>query len=187
MSTKPVRLDVQVRESRDGDVTRLQEIYAHHVLHGLASFEEVPPTIEEMVARRSNILTKGLPYFVASSGAELLGYAYAAPYRARSAYRFVVEDSVYVAQEAIGRGVGHALLHALIARCANLGCRQMIAVIGDSGHRASIGLHRRAGFHHVGTFRSIGFKLGRWVDSVLMQRELGAGDTALPVESARAG
>jgi L-amino acid N-acyltransferase YncA len=175
-------MPVVVRDSRDGDVTHIHAIYAYHVLHGLASFEEIAPSLDDMAARRRDVLMKGLPYVVAESDGIVLGYAYANFYRPRSAYRFTVEDSVYIAENAVGRGIGRRLLACLIERCTALGYRQMVAVIGDSGHKASIGLHERAGFQRVGLLPSVGFKFGRWVDSVLMQRPLGPGDTAAPVE-----
>jgi L-amino acid N-acyltransferase YncA len=158
----------------------VQRIYAHHVLTGLASFEETPPEVAEMTRRWTAIVDAGLPYVCAVERDELLGYAYAGPYRPRSAYRFSVEDSIYLAPGAIGRGIGRALLTTLITRCTEIGKRQMIAVIGDSANLASIELHRACGFRAVGTFTSIGFKHGRWVDSVLMQRPLGAGADTLP-------
>ena len=160
----------------------IQRIYAHHVLHGLASFEETPPDAMELERRWRAIADAGLPYLCATEGADgpIVGYAYAGPYRPRSAYRFTVEDSVYVAPVAAGRGIGRTLLRALIEICVGLGKRQMIAVIGDSGNEASIGLHRACGFTLTGTFKAIGFKHGRWVDSVLMQRDLGPGDSSLP-------
>jgi phosphinothricin acetyltransferase len=150
------------------------------VLHGVASFEEVPPDEAELERRRGDIVARGLPYLVGVSGGRIRGYAYAAPYRARSAYRFSVEDSVYVAPDAVGQGVGRALLAEVIRRCTALGLRQMVAVIGDSGNGASIRLHESLGFRHAGLLRSVGFKHGRWVDSVLMQLALGAGDGTLP-------
>jgi L-amino acid N-acyltransferase YncA len=171
-----------VRPVEAADLDAIQRIYAHHVLHGLASFEETPPDVAELARRWRAIVDAGLPYLcVEDRGAgSLLGYAYAGPYRPRSAYRFTVEDSVYVAPGAGGRGVGRSLLRALIDICGGLGKRQMIAVIGDSGNEASVGLHHACGFTLVGTFRAIGFKHGRWVDSVLMQRALGQGDSSLP-------
>jgi phosphinothricin acetyltransferase len=176
---------IAIRASRDEDVPRIHEIYAYHVLHGLASFEEVTPTVEDMAARRRDIIARGLPHLVAGIDGLVLGYAYAGPYRTRSAYRFTLENSVYIAQDAIGRGIGRRLLDAIIERCTELGYRQMIAVIGDSQHRASIGLHERAGFRRIGTLPSVGFKFGRWVDSVLMQRSLGPGNSEPPTEIKR--
>ena len=173
---------LSVRPVHAADLESIQRIYAHHVLHGLASFEETPPDAGELRRRWRAIADVGLPYLCATESADgtILGYAYAGPYRPRSAYRFAVEDSVYVAPGATGRGIGRALLRALIEICTGLGKRQMIAVIGDSGNEASISLHRACGFELTGTFKAIGFKHGRWVDSVLMQRALGQGDSSLP-------
>ena len=150
------------------------------MLHGLATFEEAPPDAAEMAARRADVLARGLPYLVAEEAGRILGYAYAAPYRARSAYRFTVEDSIYLDPAATGRGLGARLLAALIEASTAAGARQMLAVIGDSGNAASIAVHARAGFAHAGRFRSVGFKFGRWVDTVMMQRPLGPGDGTLP-------
>jgi L-amino acid N-acyltransferase YncA len=169
---------ISVRPVEAADITEIQRIYAHHVLHGLASFEETPPDAAELARRWRAIADLGLPYLCAIDDADgaIVGYAYAGPYRPRSAYRFTVEDSIYVGPGAGGRGIGRALLRRLIDICTALGKRQMIAVIGDSGNEGSIGLHRACGFDLIGTFRAIGFKHGRWVDSVLMQRALGPGD-----------
>ena len=169
-----------VRASRAEDVPAIQSIYAHHVLHGLASFEEVPPDVQEMVRRREEVLGRCLPYLVATIDGAVAGYAYASPYRTRSAYRYTLEDSVYIAHDQVGRGIGRTLLGALIPLCEAAGYRQIVAVIGDSGNAASIGLHAAFGFAHVGSLPSVGFKLGRWVDSVLMQRALGSGDGTAP-------
>lgn len=158
----------------------VQKIYAHHVLHGLATFEEVAPSVEDMLGRRVAVLDLGLPYLVAERAGEILGYSYATFYRPRPAYRHTVEDSVYLAEGLGGQGIGAALLSELIRRCESGAWRQMLAVIGNSGNAGSIGLHRKLGFEHAGTLRSVGFKLGRWVDTVLMQRALGSGDMALP-------
>jgi phosphinothricin acetyltransferase len=163
---------LRVRDCRPEDVPGIQAIYAWHVEHGLASFEEVAPDCAEIARRREDVLARKLPYLVADDEGEILGYSYAAPYRSRSAYRFSVENSVYVKQDAPRRGIGRALLSELIVRCQRLGLRQMIAVIGDSNNQASIGLHAAVGFHPVGILRDVGFKHGRWVDSVLMQRAL---------------
>lgn len=148
-------------------------IYRPFVLTGLASFEEIAPTADEMEARRVAVREIGAPYLVAEREGEILGYAYAGCYRARPAYRWTLEDSVYVADQSQGQGVGRALLGSLIASCEAGGWRQMIAVIGDSENAGSIALHAALGFRHVGTLDAVGFKLGRWVDSVLMQRALG--------------
>ena len=158
----------------------VHRIYSHHVLQGLASFEEEPPAVAELLARRSEVLRRGLPYLAAEVEGEVAGYAYATGYRARPAYRNTLEDSVYVAPGRGGRGIGRALLSALIERCSLGPWRQMVAIIGDSGNVASIALHERLGFRMVGTLRSVGFKHGRWVDTVLMQRALGAGDDTPP-------
>ena len=158
----------------------VQKIYAHHVLYGLATFEEVAPSVEDMLGRRVAVLDLGLPYLVAERAGEILGYSYATFYRPRPAYRHTVEDSVYLAEGLGGQGIGAALLSELIRRCESGPWRQMLAVIGNSANAGSIGLHRKLGFEHAGTLRSVGFKLGRWVDTVLMQRALGSGDMALP-------
>jgi L-amino acid N-acyltransferase YncA len=168
------KLNWTIRDSSEVDMPRVRAIYAFHVLHGLASFEEEPPSIDEMDRRRADVLGRGLPYFVAEMDREVVGYCYAAPYRSRPAYRFTVENSVYVDHRLTGRGIGCSLLSALISRCIEAGCHQMVAVIGDSDNTASIALHKRLGFLHVGTLREIGFKFGRWVDSVIMQRTLAA-------------
>jgi len=160
------------------------EIYAHHVLNGTASFELEPPPMREMLERHRGVLAAGCAYLVAEADGGLLGYAYFGPYHKRPGYRFTVEDSVYVRAGHTGRGIGLQLLHALLAECDTRPFRQMIAVIGDSGNGASIGLHHRLGFRPVGAYRSVGFKFGRWLDSVLMQRELGAGDRNTPAASA---
>lgn len=173
-------VDIAVRDARLEDLPRVREIYAHHVLNGLASFEEAPPDLAEMTRRFEATLAQGLPYLAAEAGPEILGYAYAGPYRPRPAYRFSVENSVYVAPGLEGRGVGRALLEELIARCTALGLRQMIAVVGDSGHLPSIAFHESLGFTRVGTLRAVGFKFGRWVDSVILQRGLGSGDETPP-------
>jgi phosphinothricin acetyltransferase len=171
---------VQVRVATEEDLPAVHAIYAHHVLNGLASFEEVPPSREELLRRYREITGGGLPYIVAEYGGTIAGYGYCALYRTRSAYRYALEDSVYVRHDMHGRGVGAALLAELIIRCEALGYRQLIAVIGDSSHAASIGLHASQGFLRVGTLRAVGFKFGRWVDSVIMQRPLGPGDGEKP-------
>ncbi len=172
---------IMIRDASDSDMPDIARIYAHHVLHGLATFEEVPPVAEEMLSRRESLIRMGLPYLVAELDGHVVGYSYASPYRPRPAYRYTIEDSVYVADGFDGRGIGSALLGVLIPRCEEGPWRQMVAVIGNSGNTRSIGLHRRFGFQPVGTFSSVGFKLGRWVDTVLMQRPLASGDATLPV------
>jgi L-amino acid N-acyltransferase YncA len=169
-----------LREARPGDGADLQRIYAHHVLHGFGSFEEIPPDAEVMERRRTAVQEHGLPYLVAEAAGRVLGFAYAGRYRPRSAYRFTVEDSVYVAPDAMGRGVGSRLLAEVIARAEAAGMRQMIAVIGDSANLGSIRLHERLGFTRAGIFVAVGWKGERWLDSVLMQRALGPGDRAAP-------
>lgn len=170
-----------VRASVEADIPAIAAIYRHHVTTGLASFEETSPDLAELARRREAVLASGLPWLIAEDlDGKVVGYAYAALYRPRSAYRFTVEDSIYVAPGMIGRGIGRSLLTALIAETTAVGYRQMIAVIGDSGNHASIALHRSCGFREAGRLRSVGFKFGRWVDSVLMQRALGPGDTVLP-------
>jgi len=171
---------VVVRDAADGDMVAVQTIYAHHVLHGLGSFEEHPPDLDEMLVRRQALLDRGLPYIVADAGGVICGYAYAGQFRPRPAYRYALEDSVYVAPDTLRRGVGRRLLRVLVDRCTDLGYRQMIAVIGDSGNHGSIGLHAAAGFRRAAILPSMGFKFGRWVDLVIMRRALGAGGDTLP-------
>ena len=168
-----------IRAATPADAGALADIYGHHVLQGLGTFEEIPPPADDIAGRLAAVQALGLPYLVAEEGG-LLGFAYAGPFRPRSAYRYAVEDSVYVAPAAIGRGVGRALLSAVIAACEAKGLRQMIAVIGDSGNAASIGLHAALGFQPAGVGRSMGFKHGRWVDIVWMQRPLNQGGDAPP-------
>ena len=171
---------MQVRLATADDLPAIHEIYGHHVLHGLASFEEEPPSLDELRRRFHDVQQRGLPWLAADFGGVLAGYGYCAPYRTRSAYRYSLEDSIYVRHGSEGRGVGSALLRELIQRCEGLGYRQIVAVIGDSGNAASINLHASFGFLRVATLRSVGFKFGRWVDSVVMQRPLGPGDATPP-------
>jgi len=171
---------IVIRSATEADIPEIQAIYRHHVLHGLASFEELAPAIEEMRARFRSVIELGMPYVAAEIDGRIAGYSYAAPYRTRPAYRYTVEDSVYVAEGFSRRGIGVALLRELIARCEAGPWRQVLAVIGDSGNAGSISLHRACGFALTGTLPSVGFKFGRWVDSVLMQRSLGAGDASGP-------
>jgi phosphinothricin acetyltransferase len=178
LATEPAA--VLVRDVDDADLPSIQAIYAHHVLYGLATFEETPPSVDELAVRRASVRSLGLPYLAAEVGGRVVGYAYATSYRPRPAYRYSIEDSVYVADGLAGRGIGVALLGALIARCEAGAWRQMIAIIGNSENAASIALHRRLGFAMVGTLASAGFKLGRWVDTVVMQRPLGPGNATLP-------
>jgi phosphinothricin acetyltransferase len=170
-----------IRPARTADIPAITRIYAHAVEHGTASFELTPPDQTEMARRMNDLVGRGYPYIAAELDGALAGYAYAGPYRARPAYRLTVEDSVYIAPDIQRRGVGRTLLNALIETAANGGFRQMIAVIGDSTKQAaSIGLHEAAGFRHVGILQDVGFKHGRWLDSVLMQRALGDGGATEP-------
>ncbi len=173
---------ITIRVCAEADMAAVTEIYAHHVLHGGGSFELEPPSLDEMISRRRAIVEGGYAYLVAEQGAGIMGYAYVTAYRSRPAYRFTVENSVYVRAGHEGRGIGLRLMQALLAECEKKPYRQMIAVIGDSANHASIELHRRLGFRMIGTFPSIGFKFGRWLDTILMQKELGAGDRTPPPE-----
>ncbi|WP_374631695.1 N-acetyltransferase family protein [Ferrovibrio sp.] len=177
---------ITLRAAQLSDLPQIQEIYAHHVATGLASFEESPPDLAEMTRRFETLMAAGYPYLVAEvngpeADSRVEGYAYAGAYRARPAYRFSVENSIYVRADGTRRGLGKRLLEALIDECAKRGYRQMVAVIGDSANHASIGVHAACGFEMIGTLPSIGFKFGRWVDSVLMQRPIGPGDSTSPV------
>lgn len=173
-------MEVTVRRATRDDIPAVTAIYGHHVATGLASFELEPPSVDEMSRRHRELAGGGYPYLVAERGGQIVGYAYAGAYRARPAYRFSVENSVYVDPDARRGGIGRALLEALIAECERLGFRQMVAVIGDSGNAASIGLHAGCGFAMVGTLPAVGYKFGRWVDSVFMQRPLGEGGRTPP-------
>jgi len=169
-----------IRASRDDDIPAVAAIYGHWVWHGLASFETDPPDAAELARRRGAMLAAGYPYLVAEQDGALAGYAYASAYRPRPAYRFAVENSVYVAPDGQRGGAGAALLDALVARCEAQGFRLMVAVIGDSANAPSIGLHQRAGFARAGLLPAIGWKHGRWLDSVLMTRVLGPGAATPP-------
>jgi L-amino acid N-acyltransferase YncA len=174
-----------IRPSREDDVAAIAAIYGYHVLHGLASFEEVPPPVAEIARRRAEIVARGLPYLVAerangTDGGRVIGYCYAGLFRPRAAYRFTLEDSIYIDAAEVGRGVGRALLEPLLHRSTELGYRQMVAVIGGRETVPSIRLHEALGFSHVGALPAVGFKFGRWIDIVLMQRALGPGATSLP-------
>jgi L-amino acid N-acyltransferase YncA len=170
-----------LRDAAPADIPSITRIYAHHVRFGLASFEDEPPDEAEMERRFDDVRARGLPWLVAADADSLLrGYAYAMPYRLRSAYRFTLEDSIYIAPDWLRRGLGRALLARLLESCAAANFRQMVAVIGDSANAASVGLHDRLGFRRVGLLPAVGFKRGRWIDCVLMQRELGDGAATLP-------
>jgi phosphinothricin acetyltransferase len=173
---------VVIRPSREADVPEITAIYAFHVVHGLASFEEIPPDVDELASRRRDIVGRGLPYLIAERSGRVLGYCYASPYRTRSAYRFTLEDSIYIDQAEVGRGLGRALLAAVLDHCAELGYRQMVAVIGGSDTWPSIRLHAALGFTRIGVLPAVGFKFGSWVDIVLMQRALRPGETTAPAE-----
>jgi phosphinothricin acetyltransferase len=172
--------EIIIRPAGPGDIAAITRIYADAVTHGTASFELEPPDQAEMTRRFETLIGNGYPYLVAEHAGTLAGYAYAGPYRARPAYQWTVEDSIYVAPEFHRRGIGLVLLKALIAESEQRGFRQMIAVVGDSAQTASIGVHLAAGFAPVGTFRAIGFKHGKWLDTPLMQLALGEGDSAPP-------
>ncbi|HEY0233718.1 MAG TPA: GNAT family N-acetyltransferase [Afipia sp.] len=169
-----------IRPATPADIPAITDIYAIEVREKTATFELTPPDSAEMLRRFSDISGKGFPYLVAEQGGVIAGYAYAAPYRARPAYRFTVENSIYLARAYLRQGIGSALLSELIAQSHERGYRQMIAVIGDSANAASIALHARAGFGMIGTLPNVGFKFGRWLDSVLMQRALGEGAASSP-------
>lgn len=173
-------LTLTIRDSEPQDAGAIQSIYAHHVASGRASFELTAPDLAEIRRRRDDVLANGFPYLVAEAAGRVIGYAYANFFRTRPAYRFTVENSIYIAHDAIGQGAGRRLLLALIERCEALGCRQMIAVIGDSGNTGSIALHAACGFRFAGVLRSSGWKLDQWTDTVLMQRALGLGDHTPP-------
>lgn len=171
-----------VRPSEVRDIAAITAIYAWNVDHGSGTFETDAPDAAEMVRRRDAVLANGLPWLVAELGGRVAGFAYANQFRPRRAYRFCVEDSVYVAPDAQGRGLGRLLLAELVARCEARALRQMLAVIGDSANQASIGLHRALGFQPAGILRASGWKFERWLDVVILQRELGPGDGAAPLE-----
>lgn len=169
-----------LRDATEADLDQMRAIYAGHVLHGTASFELTPPDAAEFSRRYTAVRSAKLPWLAAELGGQVVGYAYAGTYRPRPAYRFTVEDSVYVSPEAQGRGLGRALLSAIIEHATAAGCRQMVAVVGDSANHGSIALHEKLGFRRVGTLSNVGFKFGRWLDTVLLQRSLGEGAESPP-------
>ena len=177
---------LRIRPSTEADLAAITAAYAWNVLHGSGTFELEPPDAAEMARRRAGVQAQGLPWLVAERAGQVLGYAYASPFRPRPAYRFALEDSIYLVPEAQRQGVGRLLLAELLARCEAAGARQMFAVIGDSANAGSIGVHRACGFEVLGTMRSAGWKFGRWLDVVLMQRPLGPGDATAPDDGARA-
>ena len=169
-----------IRPSRDEDIPAITAIYRHHVLHGTGTFEIDPPTAADMGTRRADVLSKGLPYLVAEEDGQVVGFAYCNWFKPRPAYRFSAEDSIYVAPEAHRKGLGRALLAALCQQAEASGVRKMLAVIGDSANAGSIGVHTALGFTHTGTVRSCGWKFDRWLDVVMMEKPLGAGDSTPP-------
>ena len=171
---------LEIRPALEADLPAVTAIYQHAVRHGTATFELVPPDLPEMTRRYRALMDGGYPYFVAELGGRVAGYAYAGAYRPRPAYRFTVENSIYLDPSSHRRGIGLKLLQRLILECEARGFRQMIAVIGDSEQAASIAVHAAAGFYYVGTFPHVGYKFGRWLDTVLMQRALGPGSTTAP-------
>lgn len=169
-----------IRPSREDDLDAITRIYGHHVLHGTGTFETTPPALADMAARRGDVLAKGLPWLVLEDGGQVLGFAYGNWFKPRPAYRFSVEDSIYMAPEATGKGLGRALLTELLAALERAGVRKVMAVIGDSANVGSIGVHEALGFERAGVIASCGWKFDRWLDIVLMQRSLGAGDSTAP-------
>ena len=174
----------KIRHSTEADLPQITRIYAHHVLHGTGTFETTPPTEQDMASRRADVLSKGLPYLVLEDGSGVIGFAYCNWFKPRPAYRFSAEDSIYLANEATGKGFGRLLLKELMAQSERAGVRKLLAVIGDSANQGSIGVHRSAGFVHVGVLTSCGWKFDRWLDVVLMECSLGLGDTSPPSQSA---
>ncbi|MBS0455451.1 MAG: N-acetyltransferase [Proteobacteria bacterium] len=171
---------ITIRASRDEDITAISAIYAHHVLHGTGTFETEPPSPTDMAARRADVLARNLPYLVAEQAGKVLGFAYCNWFKPRPAYRFSAEDSIYVADDARGLGLGAQLLAALEQAAEAVGVRKLIAVIGDSANAGSVGVHRKQGFSHVGTIKDCGWKFGEWRDIVLMEKVIGAGSTTRP-------
>jgi L-amino acid N-acyltransferase YncA len=169
-----------IRPSREQDLPAITAIYAHHVLHGTGTFETEPPSEADMTARRADVLAKGLPYLVAEDGGRVLGYAYCQWFKPRPAYRFSAEDSIYLHPDAQGKGLGKSLLAELERQAQAAGIRKLIAVIGDSANQGSVGVHRTLGFKPVGVIQSCGWKFGKWLDIVLMEKQIGAGDSTPP-------
>ena len=173
-----------IRPSRDSDLPAITAIYAHHVLNGTGTFETAPPSDSDMTARRADVLAKGLPYLVAEESGQVLGFAYCQWFKPRPAYRFSAEDSIYLHPDAAGKGLGRALLAQLARQAEEIGIRKLIAVIGDSNNAGSVGVHRSLGFTPVGMFKSCGWKFGKWLDIVLMEKSLGEGDSTPPEPAA---
>jgi phosphinothricin acetyltransferase len=174
---------VLIRPSTPADLPAVTAIYGWNVAHGTGTFELDAPDAPEMARRRDDVLSKGLPWLVAERGGQVLGYAYANHFRPRRAYRFCLEDSIYLADQAKGQGLGRLLLAELMARCEAAGARQMLAVIGDSANAGSVGVHRALGFEHVGVMKAAGWKFERWLDVVIMQKGLGLGHTGAAVDA----
>jgi phosphinothricin acetyltransferase len=174
-----------IRDATEADLPAIQAIYAHHVLTGVASFEEIPPSVDDLRTRFASVRSHELPYMVAEIDGEVAGYCYATPYRPRAAYRNTIEDSIYVSDAYRGRGLGRVLLQALIERCETGPWRQMVAVIADGGSGGSLSLHAQLGLELTGTLKAVGFKHGRWLDTTLMQRTLGLGDSTVPDDVAQ--
>jgi len=177
--TTPTVAQSRLRDATPGDFSAITAIYAHHVLHGSASFEEAPPDLDDLLRRHATVRGHGLPWIVAELDGKVAGYCYATPYRPRAAYRYTIEDSIYVDESCRGLGLGRTLLGALIERCETGPWRQMIAVVADP-RGGSLALHRSHGFEMVGTLRAVGFKHNAWRDTALLQRALGAGETTIP-------
>jgi L-amino acid N-acyltransferase YncA len=173
-----------IRPSHDSDLPAITAIYAHHVLNGTGTFETAPPSESDMTARRADVLAKGLPYLVAEDDGQVLGFAYCQWFKPRPAYRFSAEDSIYLHPDAAGKGLGRALLAQLARQAEEIGIRKLIAVIGDSNNAGSVGVHRSLGFAPVGMFKSCGWKFGKWLDIVLMEKTLGEGDSTPPEPAA---
>ncbi|MEM7654297.1 MAG: N-acetyltransferase family protein [Pseudomonadota bacterium] len=180
---QPLMSAIMVRHATDADLSDIAAIYHHHVLQSCATFEETPPTLADLKERMVSVTARGLPFLVALLNDCVVGFAYAAPYRPRSAARFTVEDSIYIDETLAGRGIGRVLMAELIAKCASVGVRQMIAMVGDSANTRSIHLHQRMGFQIEAVLKDIGFKHGRWIDMVLMKRQIGAGPSSAPNSS----
>jgi phosphinothricin acetyltransferase len=173
---------IKIRPSTNADVVAITAIYAHHVLHGTGTFENTPPSTDDMATRRADVLSKSLPYLVVEDETGVLGFAYCNWFKPRPAYRFSAEDSIYLAERAKGKGLGRLLLQELMGQAERAGVRKFIAVIGDSANAGSIGVHQACGFTHVGVLRDCGWKFERWLDVVLMERALGLGATTAPAQ-----
>ena len=173
---------IKIRPSQETDGNAITCIYEHHVLHGTGTFEITPPTVEDMMVRRADVLSKGLPYLVVQDDEGVVGFAYCNWFKPRPAYRFSAEDSVYLAPRAQGKGLGRLLLQELITQAERAGVRKLIAVIGDSGNKGSIGVHRSCGFSHVGVLSACGWKFDRWLDVVMMECPIGAGPSTPPAQ-----